>query len=78
MKKILVTGSAGFIGFHLSERLLNEGYQVLGLDGITDYYDIKLKKSRINILKNHLGFSFYEEMFRRNWSEFSSRYLLFL
>lgn len=47
MKKVLVTGTAGFIGFHLTKRLLEEGFQVLGLDVINDYYDIKLKYARL-------------------------------
>ena len=50
MKKILVTGSAGFIGFHLTSRLVNEGYEVIALDVINDYYDIKLKYSRLEFL----------------------------
>jgi UDP-glucuronate 4-epimerase len=49
-KKILVTGTAGFIGFHLAERLIKEGYEVCGLDVINDYYDINLKFAR---LKEH-------------------------
>ena len=39
----LVTGCAGFIGYHLTKRLLNDGYNVIGLDNINDYYDVKLK-----------------------------------
>ena len=50
MQKILVTGTAGFIGFHLTRRFVNEGYEVVGLDIINDYYDINLKYSRLNIL----------------------------
>jgi len=50
MKKILVTGAAGFIGFHLTNRLVNEGYEVVGLDIINDYYDINLKYSRLQFL----------------------------
>jgi UDP-glucuronate 4-epimerase len=46
-KKILVTGTAGFIGFHLAERLIKEGYEVYGLDVINDYYDINLKFARL-------------------------------
>ena len=50
MKKILVTGSAGFIGFHLVERLLiNENYEIIGIDSIDPYYDINLKLERLNI-----------------------------
>jgi len=44
MKKILVTGTAGFIGYHLSALLLKEGFQVIGYDGLTDYYDVRLKE----------------------------------
>ena len=48
--KILVTGAAGFIGFHLCEKLLEEKYTVLGVDNINNYYDVKLKKDRLKIL----------------------------
>ncbi|MBD1152593.1 GDP-mannose 4,6-dehydratase [Pelagibacterales bacterium SAG-MED22] len=52
--KVLITGTAGFIGFHLAKSLLNDGYNVHGYDGMTDYYDINLKQARHNILlKNH-------------------------
>jgi UDP-glucuronate 4-epimerase len=47
MKKILVTGTAGFIGFHLAQRLIKEGNTVIGLDSVNDYYDIELKWSRL-------------------------------
>jgi UDP-glucuronate 4-epimerase len=55
---VLVTGAAGFIGFHLSKRLIESGYQVLGLDNLNDYYDVALKESRLSILKNLSGFRF--------------------
>ena len=48
--KILVTGTAGFIGFHLTKRLLSEGHQVFGLDNLNSYYDVTLKQSRLNEL----------------------------
>lgn len=48
--RVLVTGDAGFIGFHLTRRLLNQGHVVLGIDGMTDYYDTQLKKDRLDQL----------------------------
>jgi UDP-glucuronate 4-epimerase len=55
---ILVTGAAGFIGFHLSKRLIREGYKVTGIDNLNDYYDVNLKKSRLAILDKIPDFSF--------------------
>lgn len=59
-KSILVTGAAGFIGFHLSKKLLNLGYSVVGLDNLNDYYDVNLKRSRLDILKQNPNFTFRE------------------
>lgn len=56
MRKALVTGSAGFIGYHLCQRLLAEGWQVLGLDGMSDYYDVMLKQRRHAMLSQNPGF----------------------
>ncbi|HAU22307.1 MAG TPA: UDP-glucuronate 5-epimerase [Erythrobacter sp.] len=57
MKKVLVTGSAGFIGFHLSKLLLDEGFAVVGYDGMTDYYDVRLKERRHQMLLQNQRFS---------------------
>ncbi len=57
-KKILVTGAAGFIGFHLSKRLLSYGMQVTGFDNINDYYDVNLKYARLEELKHFDNFTF--------------------
>ncbi|CBJ81559.1 putative epimerase [Xenorhabdus bovienii str. Jollieti] len=56
--KFLVTGSAGFIGFHVSQRLLSMGHEVVGIDNINDYYDVNLKQSRLNLLLPHTNFQF--------------------
>ena len=56
--KILVTGAAGFIGFHLTTSLLKDGIQVLGIDNLNDYYDVKLKNDRLNLLKKNPNFIF--------------------
>ena len=51
-KKVLVTGCAGFIGYHLALKLLKNNYKVVGIDNINNYYSKKLKQDRINDLKN--------------------------
>ncbi|MGC1070067.1 NAD-dependent epimerase [Pantoea agglomerans] len=56
----LVTGAAGFIGFHVSQRLLAAGHQVVGIDNLNDYYDVNLKHARLNLIKADLGFTFIE------------------
>ena len=48
--KILVTGIAGFIGYHLAKKLLDQGHTVIGLDNINDYYDVNLKYARLSEL----------------------------
>ncbi|HWR97639.1 MAG TPA: NAD-dependent epimerase/dehydratase family protein, partial [Candidatus Methanoperedens sp.] len=55
-KKILVTGAAGFIGYHLAERLLRRGDAVVGLDNLNDYYDVSLKQARLGRLLAHPAF----------------------
>ncbi len=56
--KILITGSSGFIGFHLSKLLLEKGNSVYGIDSMNNYYDVNLKKARLNILKRYKKFNF--------------------
>jgi UDP-glucose 4-epimerase len=59
-QKVLVTGAAGFIGFHLTQKLTHLGYHVIGIDNINDYYDVNLKKSRLEVLQKLTGFTFYQ------------------
>jgi len=75
-KILLVTGSAGFIGFHLCMRLLADGHQVIGIDNLNAYYDVNLKLARLAILREQSRFTFYktdladlhdmEELFKRH------------
>lgn len=62
MKKVLITGTAGFIGFHLARLLLAEGFTVHGYDGMTDYYDVELKRRRHAILLQSEGYTATEGM----------------
>ncbi len=62
MKTVFITGSAGFIGYHLAALLLREGFRVVGYDGMTDYYDVRLKQRRHQMLLQHPNFSAHEGM----------------
>src|SRR6478672_2177145 len=55
--RVLVTGVAGFIGYHVAKRLLSEGHTVSGLDNLSSYYDVELKKARLGDLNRAFGFS---------------------
>ena len=66
MKRILITGTAGFIGYHLAQLLLDEGFQVHGYDGMTDYYDVNLKHRRHQMLLQNKSFSASEGMLEDN------------
>ena len=57
--QILVTGCAGFIGYHLTNKLLKNNYFVLGIDNMDAYYDVNLKKDRLKNLKKNNNFNFY-------------------
>ena len=63
---IIVTGAAGFIGYHLSERLLARGEQVIGVDNVNDYYSVELKRRRLAELSRHDGFDLVEVDFADN------------
>ncbi len=68
--KILITGSAGFIGFHLSKFLLKKNYEIIGIDTLNNYYDNKLKKKRLSILNKNKNFKFYKidiSNKKKNW-----------
>lgn len=71
MEKVLVTGSAGFIGFHITKLLLSKGFQVLAIDNLNDYYDVNLKHARLN----QLGINFNHGEFASNNSLLSFRKL---
>ena len=62
MRKVFITGTAGFIGFHLAQLLLDEGFRVHGFDGMTDYYDVTLKQRRHQMLLQNPHFSMTEGM----------------
>jgi UDP-glucuronate 4-epimerase len=59
-QKVMVTGCAGFIGFHIANRLLNDDYSVVGIDNLNDYYDVNLKKARLEQLKKFTEFAFVQ------------------
>ena len=56
--RVLITGAAGFIGMHTAIKLLHEGYQIVGIDNLNDYYDIQLKEHRLKLLSNYDRFHF--------------------
>jgi len=58
--RICVTGVAGFIGFHIARQLLNQGHEIVGIDSLNDYYDVRLKLDRLELLKHEPKFQFYE------------------
>jgi len=64
-EKIVVTGVAGFIGSHLAERLLADGHEVVGVDSITDYYDVRIKRANLEPLQSQAGFRFVEDSINR-------------
>ena len=82
-KKVLITGAAGFIGFHLAKRLLEMGAVVLGFDNMNDYYDVSLKESRLGVLRAFSNFSFIKSittiilaLISTSSQEFSNNYSL--
>ncbi len=59
-KPVLVTGAAGFIGYHLAKRMLDDGHKVIGIDNLNDYYDVSLKEARLDQIRGRNGFEFYK------------------
>jgi len=59
-KKILVTGAAGFIGFHLAQKLCKNNWEVIGLDNLNNYYEVSLKEDRLSLLQSNSNFKFYK------------------
>ncbi|MBW2589243.1 MAG: NAD-dependent epimerase [Deltaproteobacteria bacterium] len=59
-KRVMVTGAAGFIGFHLAQRLLKDGCHVTGIDNLNTYYDVRLKEARLEMLKEQENFTFFK------------------
>ena len=57
MKKILITGIAGFIGFHLAKKLIQKKYKIIGIDNLNNYYDKNLKKNRVKLLGKKIVFN---------------------
>ena len=76
MNKILITGTSGFIGFHLANLLLKKGFDVYGYDGITDYYDVNLKNKRNEILSEYSNFFFKKGMLE-NFKELEASFNIF-
>ena len=62
MANLLVTGVAGFVGFHLCQRLLDRRDTIIGIDNLNNYYDVSLKQARLEQLKNRSGFSFKKSL----------------
>ncbi len=60
-KKIIVTGSCGFIGFHVCRHLIENNFKVIGIDNLDNYYDVKLKIRRLNLMKKNKSFKFYKK-----------------
>jgi len=80
--KILITGSSGFIGIHLSSQFLDRRYQIIGVDNMNDYYDVNLKEKRLEILKKKNNFIFYKidlkdkEAIYRLFSKYKFNYVI--
>ena len=75
--KFLITGAAGFIGFHTCSQLLKQGHEILGVDNLNDYYEVSVKKSRLNLLKADPKFTFFKldiSNYSKLQKEFSQHY----
>ena len=77
MKKILITGTAGFIGFHLANKLAESNFEIIGLDNLNDYYDVNLKYARLNEAGFQKDEIEYNKMIKSNKLENYSKPLIY-
>ena len=73
MKKILLTGSAGFIGFHLCKKLLSDNFHVCGLDNLNDYYDLDLKEKRLKNIEDYVSQNKLENKYSFNRCDLANK-----
>ena len=76
--KILITGSAGFIGSHLAKKLIKKGYEIIGIDNLNDYYDVKLKEDRLGFVGNENFKYCYKRQIKGKEKKFAELYIFMI